>query len=580
MPQDKLSPEEEKELAELEAMETEADLLTPEEEQELLQLEALEAEQSTTASEAAIRGAAQGISLGFSDEITSAAESVFGDVTYEQALKENRALLATAKEEHPAAFTAGEIGGGLLIPGAGSVKAAANAPKLIRAGIALGKTAAFGSIDALGKSEEDNLEGQLSDALYGAGAAVTGEALFKGAGKVAGKAGKALKEEAQGLAERSMGVFNPSSRKAFRKNLEAKNISPEEFTERVFSLKNAKGEPLLSGFKSQQVVLDESKERMSQLGDEMGEIVKEVEARSGEIKIENAAMAEHIMQRLKSKYQSDPTLVNQAREAQAIINRFEIKKEMPNETLSDLIYWKNSLLDDFSKNADRPFFKASDVERDAIREISNYVEMKVSSASQDGDLIRAFKDRKAEFGTLAEYGKHVQKAVDADEKGMLGKIYKTIGWAPLAIGGAGIAGAPGALAGIALGTALKTAAKSPTLQRKASKAAMSVGTHLEKGMNPEFAARLSSSATRSMDDFLAELDVLELKTQGFITDPGEAEQLTQQVKGSRAPVREKMRMMGEINGGRVPTPPTSEESSPFMKVYKQRPRDGRKKSEL
>ena len=162
---------------------------------------------------------------------------------------------------------------------------------------------------------------------------------------------------------------------------------------------------------------------------------------------------------------------------------------------------------------------------------------------------------------------------------MLGKVYKTIGWAPLAIGTAGTEATGNVLAGIALGTALKTAAKSPMLQRQASKAAMSVGTHLEKGMSPEFAQRLSGAATRSMDDFLAELDILNLKTQGFITDPGEAEQLTQQVKSSTVPVREKMRQIGEIQSGRVPTAP-QEPEIPFMKVYKNRERGARKKSEL
>ena len=578
--EDKLSPEEERELAELESLESQA--LSSEEEAELVQLDALEHEESTSASEAALRGAAQGISLGFSDEIQSGIESAFSDKTYAQALEENRAIMETAKQEHPVAFTGGEIGGGLLIPGLGTAGAAKSGITLAKAGVAAGKIAAVGAIDGLGKSTEDDLESQFSDALYGGAGALAGAGIMKGGGKLAGKAGRVIQEEAQGMAERSMGIFNASSRKAFRKNLEVKGISPEQFTERVFSQKDVNGKQLLSGMKSQQELLDGSRARMSQLGEEMGAIVKRVEAETGEVKVSNKEMSAYITGKLSEKYKNDPTLLNQAKEADAVLKRFAIKADLPDENLSNLIYWKNDLLQDFSKNVDRPFFKASDVERDAIREISNYVELKVSAASNDGALIDQFRKAKADFGTLAEYGKHVQKSVDMDEKGMLGKIAKSLSWAPLAMAtGGGVGGVGGAMTGLVLGTALKTAAKNPTALRGASKAAMAVGKHLEKGANPEFAMRLSNAATRSMDDFLAELDVLNMKTQGFITDPGEAEQLTQRVKGSGVPTREKMRQMSEINNGRVPTPPSAESAAPFMKVYKQRDRrQGRKKSDL
>jgi len=59
------------------------------------------------------RGAAQGLTFGFADEITAGLESALTDKTYEKALEESRAAYEMAEEESPIASLVGNIGGGL-----------------------------------------------------------------------------------------------------------------------------------------------------------------------------------------------------------------------------------------------------------------------------------------------------------------------------------------------------------------------------------------------------------------------------------------------------------------------------------
>ncbi len=77
--------------------------------------------------ESALRGAAQGATLGFGDELVGAGESALGslglvpDKTYEQSRDESRLANAKAQSENPITYGVGEIGGGvasnLILPG-------------------------------------------------------------------------------------------------------------------------------------------------------------------------------------------------------------------------------------------------------------------------------------------------------------------------------------------------------------------------------------------------------------------------------------------------------------------------------
>ena len=57
--------------------------------------------------ESGLRGAAQGASLGFSDEITGAIESLLSEKSYEQARDESRRNYKQAQEQNPISFGTG-----------------------------------------------------------------------------------------------------------------------------------------------------------------------------------------------------------------------------------------------------------------------------------------------------------------------------------------------------------------------------------------------------------------------------------------------------------------------------------------
>lgn len=114
--------------------------------------------------ESGLRGAAQGLSLGFADEITGALESAFTDKTYEQARDESRANYKSAKDANPITYGAGEIGGGVatsFVPGLNIAKGASLAQMA-------GKAALAGGAMGLGKSEADNVRDMAIDTGKGA----------------------------------------------------------------------------------------------------------------------------------------------------------------------------------------------------------------------------------------------------------------------------------------------------------------------------------------------------------------------------------------------------------------------------
>jgi hypothetical protein len=61
--------------------------------------------------DAALKGAAQGATLGYSDEIIAAMKSAFGDSTYDEELKKYRSELEKAKFVNPTAYSVGDTAG-------------------------------------------------------------------------------------------------------------------------------------------------------------------------------------------------------------------------------------------------------------------------------------------------------------------------------------------------------------------------------------------------------------------------------------------------------------------------------------
>lgn len=133
--------------------------------------------------EAVLRGGLQGATLGFSDELAGAIESVISDKSYQQARDESRKANAAAQKEHPWLYGGGELGGGaatLLIPGVGAAGG-------------LGKALATGATAGLGGSEADLAKGEYGkaalDTAIGAGLGGVAHGVGSAIGKVVGGAG-------------------------------------------------------------------------------------------------------------------------------------------------------------------------------------------------------------------------------------------------------------------------------------------------------------------------------------------------------------------------------------------------------
>ncbi|RYG61216.1 hypothetical protein EON64_18745 [archaeon] len=118
--------------------------------------DALPVDESPGRLESLGRGALQGVSLGYADEITGAIESALTEKSYTQARDEARANNSKSQESNPWTYGAGELGGGaatLLVPGAAGV------------GAGLKGAAALGAAGALGSSNADLTKGEVGGAL-------------------------------------------------------------------------------------------------------------------------------------------------------------------------------------------------------------------------------------------------------------------------------------------------------------------------------------------------------------------------------------------------------------------------------
>lgn len=143
----------------------------------------------------AARGVAQGASLGFADEISAGVRSLFDPTrSYTDIRDELRDRDRLAREANPAAFMAGEIGGGLtslLVPAGAAFRAGAAGAKgigMLRAGAA---GAAIGGLSGAGSSEgttaaeiaRDAIPGAIAGGVVGGGISAVGALARKGAMK-------------------------------------------------------------------------------------------------------------------------------------------------------------------------------------------------------------------------------------------------------------------------------------------------------------------------------------------------------------------------------------------------------------
>jgi hypothetical protein len=117
--------------------------------------------------ESAGRGLWQGVTLNFSDELTGLVESAFTSKSYAQARDESRSANLAAQTANPWAYGAGEVAGGVALPGVGGAGLAAKVG-LKGAKAAAGVAAVEGGLQGVGAAEEgDNIRSGLVGALTG-----------------------------------------------------------------------------------------------------------------------------------------------------------------------------------------------------------------------------------------------------------------------------------------------------------------------------------------------------------------------------------------------------------------------------
>lgn len=127
------------------------------------------------------RGALQGATMGFADEIAGGAEALFTDKSYEQARNESRANFKEAADANPLANTIGQVGGGLataILPAGAIVKGTGFAAHALRG-------AGAGILSGIGSSEGGSVKEIVQDAAEsGLVGGAFGGALGGGAAKL------------------------------------------------------------------------------------------------------------------------------------------------------------------------------------------------------------------------------------------------------------------------------------------------------------------------------------------------------------------------------------------------------------
>lgn len=158
--------------------------------------------------EAGLRGAAQGITFDFADELAgalgAAKETAFGDAklsdllnTYEQQRDLSREQFSQAEQEYPKTYLAGEIGAGIvpaLFTGGASAVASVGKTGLKQAAKQAAKAGAtVGAASALGRTKEIEDLGQVAKDV------TAGTALGAGFGAATPAIGKGLQKAAKGV---------------------------------------------------------------------------------------------------------------------------------------------------------------------------------------------------------------------------------------------------------------------------------------------------------------------------------------------------------------------------------------------
>lgn len=146
--------------------------------------------------EAGARGLAQGLTFGFADEITAAAESALTGKSYKQAVEESRKEYEKSAKAYPGTTFGAEVVGGAassFIPGVGvlgrGAQIAAATTKAAKLGQIARGGAQLGALSGLGAAED------IAKPLETAASVATGAATGAAVGTALGKAGQWVSEQ-------------------------------------------------------------------------------------------------------------------------------------------------------------------------------------------------------------------------------------------------------------------------------------------------------------------------------------------------------------------------------------------------
>jgi len=210
--------------------------------------------------EAVLRGGAQGLTMGYGDELTGLIESALTEKSYTQSRDEARANNAAAQEQNPWTYGAGNVAGGLAtmaVPGLNLAKGA-TAWQAAKFGAATGAFAGLGSSNA--DLTKGDVGGAVADTATGA---LIGGAVSGAVGSIS-PVRKYLQEKAARSAETAVGIhLRPTAgvkrvlgpeklRAAYREVLDSKTLgvgqkaddTALQLTDRLDEVGAAKGDIL------------------------------------------------------------------------------------------------------------------------------------------------------------------------------------------------------------------------------------------------------------------------------------------------------------------------------------------------
>lgn len=181
--------------------------------------------------ESAVRGAAQGLTLGHADELTGALESLMTDKSYEQARDESRANYEAAHEAHPVVSTISEMGGSTP---AYLLGAAGGLPGMAAVGALQGEGKSDAPIISKETAINAGLGAGLNMALHGAGKWVSG--------KLASLAPKAEEQAVRAIGGTANEIRNLGEAKSHELgrtilNKKLLNVAPGELPDQIAAMK-------------------------------------------------------------------------------------------------------------------------------------------------------------------------------------------------------------------------------------------------------------------------------------------------------------------------------------------------------